>query len=87
VAAGAAAVVLAADDGRDKPGKLKGCPDWAAEPKAFELPKGALLPIELLPKGALLPMELPPKGRLLKGVLPVIPKALLAAALLLVPMS
>ena len=35
-------------------GKVKGCPALAEEPKAVELPKGALLPIALLPKGILL---------------------------------
>ncbi len=54
----------------------------------MELPKGRLLPIELLPKGKLLPIVLLPKGVLLKGPPLVIPKAPLLAAevvLLLVP--
>ena len=55
----------------------------------MELPKGALLPIELLPKGKLLPIALLPKGILLKGLPLVIPKPPLPAAevvvLLVVP--
>jgi len=69
-------------------GKVKGCPVLAEEPKAVEVPKGVLLPIELLPKGKVLPIALLPKGILLKGPPLVIPKPPLPAAevlLLLVP--
>ena len=69
-------------------GKVKGCPVLAEEPKAVELPKGALLPVELLPKGKLLPIALLPKGILLNGPPLVIPNPPLLAAevvLLLVP--
>ena len=61
-------------------GKVKGCAAVAEEPKAVELPKGALLPIELLPKGKLLPIALLPKGILLKGPPLVMPKPPLPAA-------
>ena len=70
-------------------GKLNGCPVLAEEPKAVDLPKGVLLPIELLPKGKLLPIALLPKGILPKGPPLVMPKPPLLAAvvvvLLLVP--
>lgn len=69
------------------PGKVKGCPVEAGEPKDGTVPKGVLLPIELLPKGKLLPIVLPPKGILLKGTPLVMPNPPLLAAevLLLLP--
>ena len=78
-----AAAVEPADAAR--PGKPNG---WAAEPKALEVPKGAVLPVAVLPvavlpKGVGLPIALFPKGKLPKGALLVMPKALLLAALLL----
>lgn len=73
-----AAAVEPADAAR--PGKPNG---WAAEPKALEVPKGAVLPVAVLPKGAGLPIALLPKGKLPKGALLVTPKALLLVALLL----
>ncbi len=64
-------------------GKVKGCAALAEEPEPVELPKGVLLPIELLPKGKLLPIALLPKG-MLKGLPVVMPKLpLLAAEVLL----
>ena len=69
-------------------GKVKGCAAVAEEvPKAVELPKGVLLPIEVLPKGNVLPIVLLPKGTLLKGPPLVRPKPPLLAAevVLLVP--
>jgi len=78
-----------AADAAARLGKVKGCAALAEEPKAVELPKGVLLPIELLQKGKLLPIALLPKGILLKGPPLVMPKPQLLAAevllLLLVP--